>query len=121
MGYHHLTRDQRCQIQTLKDSGKSTRSIATQLNVHRSTIYREFERNSGGQGYSFTQAHKLALNRKLHTRSNSLKLTPELISIIEEKLRLQWSPEQISGWLRKNNPSKSVSHETIYQPVWKDK
>jgi len=121
MGYHHLTRDKRCQTQTLKDSGKSIQFIAAQLCVHRSTIYRELKRNKQGSGYSFAQAHKLALRRKFRNCSNGLKLTQEVISIIEEKLHLQWSPEQISGWLRKNDPSRAVSHETIYKYVWKDK
>ena len=48
-------------------------------------------------------------------------MTPETIAIIEEKLNLQWSPEQISGWLGKEELPNAVSHETIYQYIWKDK
>jgi IS30 family transposase len=43
-----------------------------------------------------------------------------MIAIIEEKLKLQWSPEQIAGWL-KNEGGECVSHETIYQHIWTDK
>lgn len=32
---------------------------------------------------------------------------------------MQWSPVQISGWLKKQGPS--VSHETIYKYIWEDK
>lgn len=46
-------------------------------------------------------------------------MTPELISIIKEKLRVQWSPVQISGWLKKQG--KSISHEIIYQYIWEEK
>ena len=47
--------------------------------------------------------------------------TPDLLDLIEEKLcQYQWSPEQISGWL-KLKAMGSISHERIYQPIWKDK
>ena len=45
-GYHHLTYDKRCQIQTLKERGDSINKIAEALKVHRSSIYREIARNS---------------------------------------------------------------------------
>jgi transposase, IS30 family len=50
-GYHHVTRDQRCQIYTLKAMQLSLREIATQLNVHVSTVSRELRRNKGDRGY----------------------------------------------------------------------
>ena len=45
----------------------------------------------------------------------------ETISIINDKLELQWSPEQISGWMKKQGYTNTVSYETIYQYVWKNK
>ena len=48
-------------------------------------------------------------------------MTPKLITAIEDKLRLQWSPVQISGWLRSQNSNEAVSHESIYKHVWRDK
>ena len=53
-GYHHLTRDQRCQLYTLKDSGESTGNIAVILGVHRATLYRHLSRNKGQKGYRFS-------------------------------------------------------------------
>lgn len=44
-GYHHLSYDQRCQIQTLKERGDSINKIAKTLKVHISTIYRDINRN----------------------------------------------------------------------------
>ncbi|MCX6989232.1 MAG: IS30 family transposase [Chlamydiae bacterium] len=45
-------------------------------------------------------------------------LSSELIAIIEAKLRLQWSPEQISGWLKRHNGNERLSHESIYMHIW---
>lgn len=120
-GYHHLTRDQRCQLYVLKGSGDSIGDIAIRLGVHRSSLYRELDRNTGQKGYRFQQAEEMAFERRECSVRNNLKMTPELIIIIETKLRLQWSPEQISGWLKRHNDNGSVSHEIIYKYIWKDK
>jgi IS30 family transposase len=120
-GYHHLTRDQRCQLHALNCSGKSTNNTAEILGVHRSTLYRELSHNKGRKGYVYQQAHKNALEGKKRSAGNRHKMTPELTVVIDGKLRLQWSPEQISGWMKRHDSSKAVSHETIYRHVWKDK
>lgn len=120
-GYHHLTRDQRCQLYVLNSSGKSTNNMAEILGVHQSTIYRELSHNKGRKGYAYQQAHKNALEGKKTSAGNRLKMTVESITLIEDKLRLQWSPEQISGWMKLHYGDKAVSHETIYRHVWKDK
>ena len=120
-GYHHLTRDQRCQLYTLNSSGKSADNTAVILGVHRSTLYRELIRNKGQKGYRYQQANEKALERKKEVAGNRLKMKDELITLIESKLRLQWSPEQISGWLKRRNSNEAVSHESIYRHVWRDK
>jgi transposase, IS30 family len=119
--YRHLTRDIRCQLYALTDNGKSTGEIAVMLGVHRSTLYRELNRNKGPKGYRYEQAQKRASEGKKISAKNRLKMTGELIGIIEGRLRLQWSPEQISGWLKRYRGDESVSHETIYKHVWRDK
>jgi len=63
-GYQHLTRDQRCQLYTLLERGDSVFTIAKVLDLHRSTIYRELERNSGKQKYRYKQANKKATDRR---------------------------------------------------------
>jgi IS30 family transposase len=120
-GYHHLTRDQRCQFCTLKNRGDSISVIADELGVHRSTIYREQNRNTGKRGYRFKQANEKALKRRQVVSSHKRKMTSTTISIIKEKLGLQWSPVQISGWLKRQVGMTGVSYETIYQYVWADK
>lgn len=120
-GYHHLTNFKRYQLYSLKKRGESSDQIAKELNVHRSTVYRELMRNRRGSTYSFEEAHNLALQRRRRASRERQKLSADLTSLIEKKLCLQWSPEQIAGWLRKNHYSHRVCHETIYQYILKDK
>ena len=120
-GYHHLTKDQRWQLSTLKAIGESTADIAIAIGVHRSTLYRELTRNKGEEGYNYQKAQGKAAKRKNHLVNNSLKMTVERISLIENKLKLKWSPEQIAGWLKRNGDKKAVSYETIYKHIWIDK
>mgnify|MGYP003542382328 CR=1 FL=1 len=47
-------------------------------------------------------------------------MTPQIVTSIEEKIKLQWSPIQISGWPKRHG-KEHVSHETIYNHIWKDK
>ena len=117
-GSHHLTRDQRCQMCILKHRGDSIGDIAVTLGVHRLSLYRELDRNTGQRGCRFQQAQEMASEREKCSARNNLKITPELIAIIEAKLRLQWSPEQISGWLKRHNGNERLSHESIYTHIW---
>ncbi len=108
--YKHLTHDQRCQIYTLKERSDSLADIARILGVHRSTITRELERNSGTRDYDYEKAHRKAQNRR--KQSHCLKMTSKMILVIEEKIKIDWSPEQIAGWLKKQG-CEYVSYETI--------
>ena len=120
-GYHHLDRDQRCQLYTLKKRGDSLTAIAQVLGVHRSTISREVERNTGERGYRYQQADEKAQERRDTACQEKKKMVPSMIALIEEKLKLQWSPVQISGRLKEGSSESAVSHEAIYQHVWQDK
>ena len=120
VGYQHLTRDQRSQIYALKSSGLSQKNIAAHLNVHPSTISREFARNSGDIGYRFQQADRLATERRCLASSTPKRMIPSVVKLIEEKIREKWSPEQISGRL-KLEYNISISYESIYQHIWADK
>ena len=120
-GYHHLTYEKRCQLYTLKARGDSQFQIAKELKVHKSTICRELKRNYGKRGYRYKQAHEFAKERRKKANLHRHKMTAEAIAVIESELRLQWSPEQISGRLKKQQSIYAVSHETIYQHIWNDK
>lgn len=117
--YKQLTCEERCQIYALNKSDMSQNKIAEQLNVNQSTISRELSRNTGLRGYRINQAQKLAQQRRVNA-SKALKMTPQVIELINLKLDEKWSPEQISGWLELNE-SFTISHETIYQHIWRDK
>jgi len=120
-GYHHLTYDQRCQIQTLIERGDSISKISKALKVHRSTIYLEIARNSRNGIYEYHEANRIAIARRFVASRQRIKMTNDLIALIEEKLKLQWSPEQISGRLKRLYGEKAVSHEMIYKYIWNDK
>ena len=117
--YQQLTYEQRCQIFTLKKTGFSQRAIAVEVGVNQSTISRELKRNSGARGYRYKQAQRISIARRQST-CQPTKLTPAMTGLIDEKLALEWSPEQISGWLRVTK-DKHISHESIYLYVWRDK
>jgi len=120
-GYLHLTYEQRCQIYALLQSAHSQADIARQLGVTRSTVSRELARNAGARGYRFKQAHATAARRRQQASNRPRKMTPYVVALIERIMtQQQWSPEQIAGRLAREG-IVSVSHETIYQHVWKDK
>ena len=107
-------------LRTLQ-SGHSQAHIARQIGVDPSTISRELVRNTGARGYRFKQAHEKASQRREEASDKPRKMTPDLVELIEEKLtQEQWSPDQISGRLAKDGVAL-ISHERIYQHVWKDK
>src|ERR1700732_2064723 len=120
-GYLHLTYEQRCQIYALLQSGDSQAYIARQIGLDESHTNHELVRNTGARGYRFKQAHDKASRRRQEASDQPRKMTPDVVELIEEKLtQEQWSPDQISGRLAKDGVA-FISHERIYQHVWKDK
>jgi transposase, IS30 family len=117
MSYTQLTQEQRYQIYALLKIGHNGTEIAQVLGSHKSTISRELRRNCGQRGYRPKQAHCLAISRRFHRQ---VRIQPETWKMIEDKVKLDWSPEQISGWLRRTQAFR-VSHEWIYQYILMDK
>lgn len=115
--YTQLTREQRYQIKALVDIGHNQTEVAQQLQVNKSTISREVRRNRGQRGYRPKQAHEMALKRR--REKAQMKIGPEIWVLVEEKIREDWSPEQISGRLKKEGIA--ISHEHIYQYIYADK
>lgn len=116
-----LTLAEREEISRAVVAGHSIRSIATQLGRAPSTISREIKRN-GGQGcYRASQADQVAWDRAHRPKTCKLSENRTLAHIVADKLQLQWSPEQIAGWLKHTYPddtSTQVSHETIYRSLF---
>ena len=117
MSYTQLTQEQRYQIHSLLKMEHNQTEIAERLGVHKSTISRELCRNKGLRGYQPKQAHQKALSRRNHSRNHIML---ETWVVIEAKIRLEWSPEQISEWL-KIHLAIQISHEWIYQYILADK
>jgi IS30 family transposase len=117
--YRQLTQEQRYHISGLRKAGKFQNYIADAVGVHKSTISRELRRNQGKRDYWPQQAHKRALNKR-RLAEKRIKFTPKLIGIVIEKILLDWSPDQISGYLKKENIAE-ISHERIYQFLLTDK
>lgn len=118
MSYTQLTCEQRYQIKALLDIECTQTEMAQQLGVDKSTISRELGRNRGQRGYRPKQAHAKSLDRR--TQKAHTTISPERWQQIGERLQMDWSPEQISGWLKKNQ-LPSVSPEWIYQYIYADK
>jgi IS30 family transposase len=127
MSYQQLTLDERYQIQALRKQQMSAAEISRRLGRHRSTITRELERNSTqlratpGEVcfYAATQAQQRAATRRTCKGRGQRRITGALQQSVEQKLRLAWSPQQVSGrlWLEQGI---RLSHETIYQHVLRD-
>ena len=97
------------------------RAIATRLGRSPSTISREIQRNGGYAAYRANKAEKAAWERALRPKPCKLASRPALVRVISRKLQLEWSPDQIAGWLRQRYPHDEryhVSHETIYKSLF---
>lgn len=116
--YAQLTQEQRYQIAALLKAGHTQTEIACVLDVHKSTISRELNRNRGLRGYRPKQAHELSLARR--RKKQLSRITPKQWQWVEQLLRGDWSPEQVSLWLGAADRC-IVSHEWIYQYVYEDK
>lgn len=113
----HLSLEEREEISRGMASGESLRSIARRLGRSASTVSREVARNGGGSRYRAHRADQAALRRARRPKACKLAANPTLALMVEEKLGLWWSPQQISGWLKESYPESPemwVSHETIY-------
>jgi IS30 family transposase len=115
-----ITLEERYAIMALKKRGLSMRAIASDLGRAPSTISRELRRNLSSQGrYTPTKAHSYAVARRRRSRRNS-HFTDEQWGLVEYLIGLDWSPEQVAGWLKLHG-LLSISHETIYLRIWRDK
>ncbi len=102
-------------------SGLSLRCIAVQLSRSASTISREINRNGGLEHYRANQADKAAWDKAHRAKPCKLALHPALKRIVATKLKMNWSPQQIDGWLKTQYPfdeNKHVAHETIYRSLF---
>ena len=98
-------------------AGESRGSIARRLGRSPSTIVREVTRNGEARRYRACTADRAAFARARRPKVAKLAACPRLRAVVESKLEVRWSPQQISGWLVgefPDDPEMRVSHETIY-------
>jgi IS30 family transposase len=112
--YHQLTQVQRYQIFALESLAHSYTEIARVVGVHKSTVSREIARNATSRGYRPVPAHQKALQRR---RPPVYRITTEVWKTVYRLLQQDWSPEQISGRLKREH-HLCLSHEWIYQYVF---
>src|SRR6202166_2822997 len=116
-----LTLREREEISRGLASGSSIRAIAKGLERTVSTVSREVARHGGRPAYRASQADSEAWESALRPKRCLLSIRVKLRNIVASKLILDWSPEQISGWLKiqyPDNESMRVSHETIYRSLF---
>ncbi|MGH8702884.1 MAG: IS30 family transposase [Burkholderiales bacterium] len=116
-----LTLSDREEISRGMVAARSLRSIATSLGRAPSSVSREIRRNGGRRGYRASTADQAARDRARRPKSCRLVQNRALAGIVREKLQLEWSPQQIAGWLKRRYPDDEnyrVSHETIYRSLF---
>ncbi len=120
MKYHQLTYEERYTIARLRAHRISLPKIALVLGRHRTTVWREVNRNRKHSGkYELADAQSMTNGRRRRSRRNR-QFNERQFALVVKLLEEKWSPEQISQTLKLKG-LLSISHETIYQYIWQDK
>ena len=116
-----LTLAEREEISRGLASNETYRAIAARLHRTPSTVCREVRRNAGRTQYRACSAQRRALQGALRPKPAKLAQSRRLRVVVEAKLALKWSPQQIAEWLPiayPDDPAMRVSHETIYLSLY---
>ena len=118
--YKHLSSEERDKIAVLRATGCSYGSIARAIHRNKATVFRELNRNRSPvyNVYLPHKADRRAKDRKSRSGKRPRLKNRVIRRYVIAKLKLGWSPEQISGKLRNKYPERSVSHEAIYQYIY---
>lgn len=126
----HLTLEDRIAIQAGIQAGMSNAGIAASIGRPRCTIGREIDRHSvrsavgpanRRRSYRALKAQERAEQDAQRPKPRKLDVNPVLHAEVQNKLKKDWSPEQISNWLRRihgEDPEMTISHEAIYQCIY---
>jgi IS30 family transposase len=118
---HHLSLEDRHLIERGLARGESLRQVARWIGCAPSSISREVTRHGGRAGYDARRADRAAWHRARRPKACRLATQHSLRRLVERQLHRQWSPRQISQWLRRRHPHRPelhVSHETIYRSLY---
>ncbi|MBO0682428.1 MAG: IS30 family transposase [Candidatus Dormibacteraeota bacterium] len=116
-----LTIEDREEISRGLARGDPYRAIARCIGRPASTVSREVARNGGRKRYRASEAEQASIRRRRRPQPTKLGLSPRLRTEVECLLKLNWSPQQISAWLKlryPDNPEMQISHETIYLSLY---
>jgi IS30 family transposase len=116
-----LTLAEREEISRGVVAGRSVRSIARALARSPSTVSREIGRNGGSRRYRAEAADQRAWKTARRPKPCKLAIFGQLRQAVAAKLKRNWSPKQIAGWLKRTQPGNEaaqVSHETIYRSLY---
>lgn len=111
--YRRMTYEDRCHISALLQANFSIIEISKRIGFHKSTLYREINRNQSAQSYIPEKATSKAAVRYRKCRRKKI-ITSEVKELILAYASFGWSAEQVSGRLKKENKI-NVSHQTIYR------
>lgn len=119
--YTHLSQTDRRRLSVFLEMKLSAHEIAAKLSRHRSTIYRELNRNKESETYSLGLAQQKIKERNKERKQSKLATHGVLRDYVIAGLKKGWSPEQISGRMKCQKLSFYVCHETIYQFIYRSK
>lgn len=106
--------NERDKIAVWFSKGLSVRKIGHRLGRDHSVISRELKRNRWGEGYEAIHAQRVVIRRKIKSRHRHPLKNPQVYAYVIDKLRCNWSPEEICGRLKKINGESIICWETIY-------
>lgn len=116
----HLTDKDRELIYLYINKDCSMRNIGEKIGRDHTVVSREIERNRGPDGrYSPFEANNSAVKRRTEANKRNPLKNPRILRYVKDKLQEKWSPEQISGRIKIEIPSYSISHEAIYQYIYR--
>ena len=111
-----LTPAEREEISRGLATGESLRAIAARLGRSASTVCREVNRNGGRGNYRAQKAEERAWHRARRAKRCLLAIDDRLRNLVASKLQEDWSPQQISGWLKREylntRPRKTLGYNT---------
>jgi transposase, IS30 family len=118
--YSHLSEDERDQIAVLQASGRSIGAIAKALSRAKSTVSRELSRNSLPSG-RYSPLHAAGAYQLRRRREAAIERDKVLQTFVRDRLAEGWTPEQISGWLKRGNERRlrTIGCETIYAFIYR--
>lgn len=117
----HLSEVERESISRGLATGASLREIGRSIGRNVATISREVSRNGGRAAYRAASAERRAQVQASRPKRCKLEQAGRLRKAVAKCLQHNWSPEQISGWLKRNfagEPTMQISHETIYRSLF---